>query len=248
MSEKINDLNPNGIDFTSYTGLKFFNPVKMYFSRIRAQEAIISTLIKKLESNQEILKRDNITLKIEINKLNKIIEDLDIEYNKGKDYLEELKKTINNFSQEEINQFNINLLEKRLFDFKQMIIVKEQSVLALNIILNNNDEIIRNIDKIKNVTIEALKTSVIVANSIYNQKIILRKINLIDKGAQSIINDTNKLLQTTNLNDKSSKIQISELLKDNFENMINTLNAAKIQSEKCFPENSIKILEIKKGV
>ena len=125
-----------------------------------------------------------------------------------------------------------------------MIIVKEQSSLALKIILNNNKEIIRNIDKIKNVTIEAFKTNVIVANSIFNQKIILKKINQLDKGAKLLINDTNSLLQSVDLNDK---LKVIDLLKESFNKVINTLSTAKFESEKCFPENSIKILEIKKG-
>ena len=125
-----------------------------------------------------------------------------------------------------------------------MIIVKEQSSLALKIILNNNKEIIRNIDKIKNVTIEAFKTNVIVANSIFNQKIILKKINQLDKGAKLLINDTNSLLQSVDLNDK---LIVIDLLKESFNKVINTLSTAKVESEKCFPENSIKILEIKKG-
>ena len=158
--------------------------------------------------------------------------------------MEKLKSKI---SKEEMSQLNINFFEKRLFDFKQMIIVKEQSVLALNIILNNNNEIIRSIDKIKNVTVEAIKTSIMVANSIFNQKIVLKKINNLDKGAQSLLNDTNNFIQFSDFSDELSKIKVFDLLKNNFEKMVNTLNIAKIESEKCFPENNIKILEIKKG-
>ena len=244
LTEKIYDLNPDKINFLNYKKNIFFNPVKRYFARIKSQESNISTLIENLEKEQEILKRDNITLKIEIDKLNKIIEDLDNEYNIGNTYLEKLK---NKISKEEMSQLNINFFEKRLFDFKQMIIVKEQSVLALNIILNNNNEIIRSIDKIKNVTVEAIKTSIMVANSIFNQKIVLKKINNLDKSAQSLLNDTNNFIQFSDFNDELSKIKVFDLLKNNFEKMVNTLNIAKIESEKCFPENNIKILEIKKG-
>ena len=244
LTERINYLNPDKIDFLDYKKTTFFNPVKRYFKRIKSQEPIISTLIDSLTKEQEILKRDNITLKIEIDKLNKVIEDLNNEFKNGNTYLEKLNK---NISKEEISHLNISLFEKRLFDFKQMIIVKEQSVLGLKIILNNNNEIIRNIDKIRNVTVEALKTSVMVANSIFNQKIILKKINSLDKGAQNLLKDTNSLIQFSDFNDELSRRKIFDILKNNFEKMINTLNTAKNDSEKYFPENNIKILEIKKG-
>ena len=84
LTEKIYDLNPDKINFLNYKKNIFFNPVKRYFSRIKSQESNISTLIENLEKEQEILKRDNITLKIEIDKLNKIIEDRQYIFGKTK--------------------------------------------------------------------------------------------------------------------------------------------------------------------
>ena len=238
----MNNLNPEGIDFSYQNKLPFFNPVKKYFAKIKLQEANISTLLENLKNEQEILKRDNITLKIEIDKLDKIIEELNTEYKNGELYLVELNKQIPN---ENKNRFNLDLFEKKLYDFKQMIIVNEQSKMALTIILNNNNEIIRNIDKIKNVSMAALKTSAMVANSIYNQKITLNKINSLDKSAVNLLKDTNSLIHSSKLDKGFSKSQVSDFLQENYNKIIDTLNNAKLESEKCFPENSLKILEIK---
>lgn len=238
----MNNLNPEGIDFSYQNKLPFFNPVKKYFAKIKLQEANISTLLENLKNEQEILKRDNITLKIEIDKLDKIIEELNAEYKNGELYLVELNKQIPN---ENKNRFNLDLFEKKLYDFKQMIIVNEQSEMALTIILNNNKEIIRNIDKIKNVSMAALKTSAMVANSIYNQKITLNKINSLDKSAVNLLKDTNSLIHSSKLDKGFSKSQVSDFLQENYNKIIDTLNNAKLESEKCFPENSLKILEIK---
>lgn len=238
----MSNLNPEGIDFSYQNKLPFFNPVKKYFAKIKLQEANISTLLENLKNEQEILKRDNITLKIEIDKLDKIIEELNAEYKNGELYLVELNKQIPN---ENKNRFNLDLFEKKLYDFKQMIIVNEQSEMALTIILNNNNEIIRNIDKIKNVSMAALKTSAMVANSIYNQKITLNKINSLDKSAVNLLKDTNSLIHSSKLDKGFSKSQVSDFLQENYNKIIDTLNKAKLESEKCFPENSLKILEIK---
>ena len=238
----MSNLNPEGVDFSYQSKFPLFNPVKKFFTKIKLQEANISVLLENLKNEQEILKRDNITLKIEIDKLDKIIEELNEEYKNGELYLKKLNKEIPN---ENKNRFNLDLFEKKLYDFKQMIVVNEQSKMALIIILNNNNEIIRNIDKIKNVSMVALKTSAMVANSIYNQKITLNKINSLDKSAVNLLKDTNSLIHSAKLDKGFSKSQVSDFLQENYNKIIDTLNNAKLESEKCFPENSLKILEIK---
>ena len=50
-----------------------------------------------------------------------------------------------------------------------MSLVKKQSGIALEVIRNNNKEIIRNIERITDVTFVALNTAIIVAEAIYNQ-------------------------------------------------------------------------------
>lgn len=242
----MNCLDPKGINFSYQNKLPFFNPIKKYFNKIKAQETYVSILLENLVYDQEILKRDNITLKIEIEKLSQIVEELNTEYNNVEVYLKELKKRNENILVE--SKFNTDLFEKKLYDFKQMIIVNEQSIMALTIILNNNKEIIRNIDKIKNVTMVALRTSIMVANSIYNQKITLNKINSLDKNATNLLKDTDMLINSSKINEGVSKQQVGEFLQDNYNKILNTLNSVKAESEKYFPENSIKILEIKKGV
>ena len=242
----MNCLDPKGINFSNQNKLPFFNPIKKYFNKIKAQETYVSILLENLVNDQEILKRDNITLKIEIEKLNQIVEELNTEYNNVEVYLKELKKRNENILEE--SKFNTDLFEKKLYDFKQMIIVNEQSIMALTIILNNNKEIIRNKKKKKNVTMVALRTSIMVANSIYNQKITLNKINSLDKNATNLLKDTDMLINSSKINEGVSKQQVGEFLQDNYNKILNTLNSVKAESEKYFPENSIKILEIKKGV
>ena len=56
------------------------------------------------------------------------------------------------------------------------------------------------------------------------------------------------LINSSKINEGVSKQQVGEFLQDNYNKILNTLNSVKAESEKYFPENSIKILEIKKGV
>ena len=106
-------------------------------------------MVEILERKKNILTNDNITLELEINKIDEIIKNLEKEYDNGIKLKEEIK---NLCTDEELNVENIlNSLDKKIYDIKEMIIVKQQSQIALEIIRRNNKEIIRNIDKIKNV-------------------------------------------------------------------------------------------------
>ena len=202
-------------------------------------------MVEILERKKNILTNDNITLELEINKIDDIIKNLEIEYNNGIKLKEEIK---NLCTDEELNVENIiNSLDKKIYDIKEIIIVKQQSQIALEIIRRNNKEIIRNIDKIKNVTIEALNTAVIVAKSIYNQKLVLNGIDRLKKDTQNLILGTGKIIKNEGkeiyVNASNDKL---ELMKEAFSNVLTTIEEADEQNKKSIPESELKIIELKK--
>ena len=219
--------------------------MKRYFNKIKQEEKYICEMVEILERKKNILTNDNITLEIEVNKIDDIIKNLEIEYNNGIKLKEEIK---NLCTDEELNVENIiNSLDKKIYDIKEIIIVKQQSQIALEIIRRNNKEIIRNIDKIKNVTIEALNTAVIVAKSIYNQKLVLNGIDRLKKDTQNLILGTGKIIKNEGkeiyVNASNDKL---ELMKEAFSNVLTTIEEADEQNKKSIPESELKIIELKK--
>ena len=251
LSKIIKDLNPSTINFQQEKQL-FFSPVKRFFNKIKKQETIIEVLLKNLNNEREILNRDNITLEIEINNLKELIKKINIEIEKGtalKDEILETSKANNNANKEKFYTQNIiEPLEKKLYDLKQIIIIKEQSVIAMEIIRRNNKEIIRNLDRIKNVTIVALNTAVMVSKSLYHQNIVLNKIKVLENETGSVIqgtskvlkNDGNKIYKTALQNNQEDELKLA------FENAVVLLNEVTEQNQKTFPENEAQIIEIKK--
>ena len=124
-----------------------------------------------------------------------------------------------------------------------MKVVKQQSILALEVICRNNSEIIRNIEKVCSVTIEAFETAVIVAKSLYNQKITLNKIKEIEKSTGTIINITSKALLDDSMQIKQGT---SNKLQNAFSKVINTIEEFESNNKKTFPENELQVLELKK--
>lgn len=215
LNNLVKKLDPSGIDFSVKSRL-FFNPIKMYFNKIKREESNIKSFIEDLKNKKDILKRDNITLEIEIKNLESIINLIDDEYEDGVRLRDEIVKYLDSIQDRSKDVFYkqnvIEILDKRLFDFKQMSIIKGQSVLALEIICKNNREIIRNLEKIQNITMEALNTAIMLANSLHNQNVILNNV-------------------------KKSDV---------FDNFYQTINEVKVQNKSNFPEIKSKITEIRK--
>lgn len=233
-----------------------FNPIKKYFNQIQKEEASISGIVEALQKEKDILSRDNITLEIEINKLNEIIEKLETECKLAKEFKADVENRISEFGYEEqyrekVKFYEQNVLEqidRKINDLTEMLVVKRQSVLAIEIICRNNSEIIRNIDRVKNVTVNALNTAVLVAKSLYNQKIILKNIKILEGGTEDIIKSTGHVL--SNDGSKIYKDAVnsgkSMELEEAFNKAFNTIKEIEENNKKSFPENEMKILEINK--
>ena len=138
----------------------------------------------------------------------------------------------------------LNSLNKKIYDIKEMIIVKQQSQIALEIIIRNNKEIIRNIEKIKNVTIEALNTAIIVAKSIYNQKLVLKGLDKLRIKTHNLMGDTGKIIKN-DICPNSSNDKL-ELMKETFNNVLSIIKDTDEQNKKSIPESELKIIELKK--
>lgn len=215
LNKIVTELDPSNVDFTTKKRF-FFNPAKKYFQKIKSEKANIELLIENLNKEKEVLKRDNITLELEITNLEEIIKQINLEYENGIKLKNEINENLEKMQDENKEKYYIqnviNPLEKKLFDLKQMAIIKEQSILAIEIICRNNKEIIRNLEKIQNVTMEALNTAIIVANSLNNQKRVL---------------------------DKTKELNV-------FDNFYQTINEAEKQNKTKFPEIENKVIELKK--
>ena len=81
-------------------------------------------------------------------------------------------------------------LRQRFMDMQQMIVVNQQGVMATEIVIRNNKELMRGVERAKNVTISALRISVMVAGALYNQKIVLKKIQMLNETTNNIISST----------------------------------------------------------
>ncbi len=203
LKTEMKKIDPGDIDFAA-SGImgKIFNPAKAYFEKYRRVDESIENIIRILENGRSILKNDNITLEIEEMSLKKITSRLSKEIELGVQMNDEITNILQNSSSNNISQEKFKFiseeilypLQQRLHDLNQLLIVNQQGIVSIEALIKNNKELIRGIDRAKTVTITALKTAVIVAGSIYNQKLVLKKIQSLGKMTDSMMTGTASLL------------------------------------------------------
>lgn len=130
-----------------------------------------------------MLKNDNTTLEIEQQTLRELTKRLKKEIQLGILMDEEIEKQIEAAKQRNEDEDKVRFiteevlfpLRQRVMDLQQMLVVNQQGIMAIEVVIRNNKELIRGVDRARNVTVSALKISVTVASALYNQKIVLQK-------------------------------------------------------------------------
>jgi uncharacterized protein YaaN involved in tellurite resistance len=236
LQKQIKDLDPSIIDFTKKGLLgKITNPVRQYFSKYEKAESVIENIMKSLDKGKTILKNDNTTLAIEQASLRELSKKLSHEIEMGTlmdNYIEEklYEAQAENMDADKVSFIQEEVLfplRQRITDMQQMIIVNQQGVIAMEVIQRNNKELMRGVDRAKNVTVSALRTAVMAASALYNQKIVLEKIQALNETTSNIIGATSQMLreQGTQIHRQSveSTISIDDLTAA-FENAVAALD------------------------
>lgn len=205
---KVEELDPGRFDFEpgwisrNIGRLPFIGtPVKRYFSQYETAQTVIGAIIRALEIGREELKRDNITLAEDQKRMRettlRLEKTVKLALLIDRKIADELGKTSPNeertkFMQEEI----IFPLRQRALDLQQQLAVNQQGVLASELIIRNNKELIRGVNRVLDVTISALEIAVAVAMALANQKIVLDKVESVTKTTSDIISGTAARLKT----------------------------------------------------
>jgi hypothetical protein len=87
-------------------------------------------------------------------------------------------------------------------DLLTQLAVSIQSYLAIDIIIKNNIELIKGVDRASTTTISALRTAVIVAQALGNQRLVLDQITALNTTTSDLIQRTSEMMR-----DSSAQIQ-----------------------------------------
>ncbi len=201
LQEQVSEVNPNRVDFTMGTMRRLLaklpgvgTPLSRWFARYQSVDGVIQDIVKSLKDGKAQLERDNITLRNDqrrMRQLTFLLQDyiklggiMDAELTAEAERMTDVEKK--QFIEEEV----LYPLRQRLMDLQQMLAVNQQGVLSTEVIIRNNQELVRGVDRAVNVTVTALSTASTLALALQAQKKVL-------KGIQSVTDTTNDLIAGT---------------------------------------------------
>lgn len=206
----IEDLDPSN----TTTGRKilgiipFGDQVVDYFRKYQSAQEHLNGILHALRNGQDELVRDNVALNMEkqglwesmarLNQYIYIAERLDAKLAAKIAELEYQDPT----KAKALSQDVLFYVRQKHQDLLTQLAVSIQNYLAIDIIIKNNTELIKGVDRASTTTVSALRTAVIVAQALSNQKLVLDQISALNETTSAMIVRTSEMLR-----DNSAEIQ-----------------------------------------
>ncbi len=247
------DLSPGGL--TRLIGMipGVGTPLKRYFMRYESSQTAIDSIIKSLEKGREQLKRDNVTLNDDQKAMRELTLTLtdQVELAQALDgaLVDQLENEIapedprRQFVEEEI----LFVVRQRTMDLQQQLAVNQQGVLATEIIIRNNRELMRGVDRAIDVTVSALQVAVTVALALAHQKVVLDKVEAVNRTTSDLIAGTAERLKTqgTEIHRQAAGTMLDmDSLRSAFSDISVALDEISRYRQEALPQMATTILEL----
>lgn len=210
------------------------NRVNDYFRRYQSAQANIEAIINSLYRGQDELLRDNAAIEQEKAHLWGLKERLEQYAYLAAMLDESLTKKIAELQPSDPERARA-LQEDALFYVRQkrqdlltQLAVTVQGYLALDLIYKNNLELIKGVERATTTTVSALRTGVIAALALGNQRLVLDQISALNQTTGNVIESTAQLLrqQAGEIQDQAASATVSiEQLQAAFNSIYATIEA-----------------------
>ncbi len=176
-------------------------PLKRYFSQYESAQTVIDAILHSLEKGREQLGRDNVTLSEDQRVMRELTHSLERQVQllrliDGKlGYKLDREIPADDPRQTFIKEELLFPLRQRIQDLQQQLAVNQQGVLAIELIVRNNKELIRGVDRAMDTTVGALQVAVTVALALAHQKVVLDKVTALNTTTSDLIAGTAQRLR-----------------------------------------------------
>jgi uncharacterized protein YaaN involved in tellurite resistance len=238
LRQQVEDLDPSRHlqtrrGFMSFRKAPFGNQVSDYFRRYQSAQHQIEAIVASLYRGQDELMRDNAALEQEKVYLWAMKARLE-QYTHMAGALDEaLTQKISGIEPKDPEKARA-LKEDALFYVRQkrqdlltQLAVVVQGYLALDLIRKNNLELIKGVERATTTTVSALRTAVIAALALCNQKLVLDQVTALNSTTGNIIESTSQMLrqQTLEIANQAASSTVSiEKLQAAFNNIYATID------------------------
>jgi uncharacterized protein YaaN involved in tellurite resistance len=175
--------------------------VRDYFLRYQSAQSHINAILQSLYHGQDELLKDNAALEEEKVNLWNIMGRLQQYIYVGRKIDAALVARVRELETADPEKARV-VKEELLFGLRQKVqdlltqlAVSIQGYLALDLVRKNNLELIKGVDRATTSTVSALRTAVIVAQALANQKLVLDQITALNTTTGNMIAATSQMLQ-----------------------------------------------------
>jgi uncharacterized protein YaaN involved in tellurite resistance len=214
--------------------IPFGNRLNEYFDQYRSSQSHLNAIVETLRHGKDELLRDNAAIEQEKVNLWALMERLEKYIYLGKKLdasLEAKARSLDATDAQRAKVVREELLfytRQKVTDLLTQMAVNIQGYLALDLLRKNNFELIKGVDRATTTTVAALRTAVMVAQALVNQKLVLDQISALNTTTANMIETTSDMLrkQTGEIHQQaaSSTIEVEKLRKA-FENVYQTMDA-----------------------
>ncbi|WP_112242833.1 toxic anion resistance protein [Kribbella monticola] len=181
--------------------IPFGDKIEDYFRKYQSAQSHLEGILHSLRDGQDELGKDNAALNLEkqqlwdaMGRLNQYVyvaERLDARLSAT---IAELEAT----DPEKARALRDDVLfyvRQKHQDLLTQLAVSIQNYLAIDIVIKNNIELIKGVDRASTTTVSALRTAVIVAQALGNQKLVLDQITALNTTTSGMIERTSQMLR-----------------------------------------------------
>lgn len=181
--------------------IPFGDKVRDYFQKYQSSQAHLNAIITSLYQGQDELQKDNADIEQEKANLWATMGRLRQYVYLGQKLDAALTARIATIEATDPDRAKV-LKDDLLFPVRQKVqdlltqlAVSVQGYLALDLIRRNNVELIKGVDRATTTTVSALRTAIIVAQALGDQKLVLDQITALNTTTGSLIESTGKMLR-----------------------------------------------------
>lgn len=247
---KMQDLDPNRQNLKESPlarALSFLpgvgNKLQRYFHRFESSQEALDAIIRDLEAGREMLRRDNLTLADDQAALKGLLDQLRRQIDLGRMIDRRLLAEIERLPTEDpqrgfMEEELLFPLRQRILDLQQQLAVSQQGILALEVVIRNNRELMRGVDRAINVTVSALNVAVVVAMALANQRLVLDRVRSINTTTSDLIAGTAQALRSQGVEiqtQASSTVLDMEKLEKAFSDVIGAIEEVSRYRREALP-------------
>ena len=181
--------------------IPFGDKVTDYFRRYESAQGHLDGILQALKNGQAELQQDNVALNQEktqlwttmglLNQYIYVAERLDA---KVAAQIAELDVTDPDKAKA-LREDVLFYVRQKHQDLLTQLAVSIQNYLAIDIVIKNNIELIKGVDRATTTTVSALRTAIIVAQALNNQKLVLEQITALNTTTSNLIERTSVMLR-----------------------------------------------------